>query len=413
MPFPPKVISKVTSWTLPLVAGIIIGRGMKNDSPQDSNSPFNVDAPASSLLSNSSPSSQITGKKERVTSSATDLDQLLTTGDRIERMRQLIGLIDELHSDEFETLIERFREEGWRETHREDFQFLIVGWMTKDPLTAISYLDENEPNGQIRRNAVAAWAAEHPESAAEAISELEDGGRVNDWIVGLVDGIALTDPESALLTLQTLPPDATQKLAMQNILPEVASRGSDYAGDWIEMVDDPGMQRMAARKLAAPLALRDPIAATEWVEKMPAREARRDASEVVAEVYAAQDLDTATKWVESLPKDTQTEAAEGVAKHLTRKNPAEAARWLQKLGNDPDLDGARVEFLKEATESDPQTALEHVDSLSSTAKQEHFYRNILKSWAKEDQEAAITWAKNHYGAIPDRIYRSVVPREQR
>jgi hypothetical protein len=339
--------------------------------------------------------------------------EILNTSNRVERTRQLIQFIDQLDPSEYEGIVSGFRESGWVDYNRSEYVMLISAWMSQDPHSAIDYFEQSEPDGWSRKTAIAAWAAQDPEAAAGAIDGLKDEGDVNDWIVGLAQGMARNDPAGALQTLQRLPADETRKQAIRTILPEVVSRGTDFAGEWVEMIEEPKLQREAATRLARPLADRDPVAAAEWIREINTVGARRDASEVVADVYAANDIEGAKLWTESLPLDTMTEAAEGVAKHLARQDPAEAAQWLQNLGDDPDLDGARVLFLREAGSQDPQIALDSVPTLSKSSDQERYYRDILKTWSKTDKQAAIAWAIDNAATLPPKIVKSIVPKDQR
>jgi len=425
-----KHISRYQLWTtggsalLGLGLGLLIGQQSQPSDITDSNLNQKQLSSRVSLRSENSENSlnenfslqQLDRAPSQSSTNLTTPDQLadiINTSDKLERTRLLLSLIDTLAPHDYERYVTAFRDQGWMQSNSQEFDFLLAGWMKQAPLAAISYLSEHEPNGLARRGAISSWATENPEAAASAIADLEDGGRVNDWVIGLIHGIARNDPESALLTLQTLPKNETLRTAMKNIIPDVVSRGPEFANQWIEMVDDPSMQSFAAKNIARPLAQRDPEAASEWIRQIKTTDTRRDASEVVSEVFAANDLEAATKWAESLPPDTRSEAAEGVAKHMTRKDPAEAARWLQKLGNDPDLDGARIQFLREASRKDPEIALDQVNTLSEPAQQERYYRDILRTWSKTNEEAAISWANENSGAISVRVYRSIVPKDRR
>jgi hypothetical protein len=350
---------------------------------------------------------------ERKDEALTALSDILNTSNRIERSRLLLGFLDKLENEDMESVITGFREAGWVDYNRGEYSMLISAWMDRDPYTAIAFLDANETDGWTRKTAISAWASENPTAAAEAIQELEDDGRVNDWVVGLIEGMARNDPDGALLTLQKLPPGDTRKQAIREMLPEVVIRGPEFAGDWIEQIDEPKLQSDTARNLAHSLARRDPESASDWIKGLSATETRRNASEVVSEIYASQDLDGAKIWAESLPMDTLSEAAEGIAKHMTRRDPIEAAQWLQDLGSDPDLDGARIEFLREAGKKDPQVALENIHNLSQPALQERYYRDILKNWSKNDKQAAITWAIANSESLPENVLKSIVPKDKR
>ncbi len=428
MKVPQRSILMSASWVAALGIGLMIGR-----QTIDQSSPASADAPSagpetslSSLGRGGNSANPTASTSRKVTASAftgtaeekqhqamVRLSDILNTSNRIERTRQLLAFIDQLGPDGIEGVIDGFREAGWVDYNRSEYSMLISAWMNNDPLTAITYLDENEPDGWTRKTAIAAWAAENPEAAANAIDGLEDGGRINDWVVGLVQGMARNDPQSALDTLLSMSDGATRRQAIRGMLPEVVSRGTEFAGEWIEQIEEPKLQSETARRLGGALARRDPESASEWIKGMKTVGSRRDASEVVSEIYASRDLEAARAWAESLPKDTMTEAAEGVATHMARKDPAEAAAWLQKLGDDPDLDGARMNFLREASRRDPQAALENVSTLSQPRQQERQYHDILRTWRRNDSDAAINWAIANSESIPPRVLNSIVPKDRR
>lgn len=342
-----------------------------------------------------------------------ELSDILNVGNRIDRTRQMLDYIDRLDENEITGVIESFREAGWVDYNRSEYSMLISSWMNRDPFTAIAYLDENDADGWTRKLAISSWASDNPKDAAAAIQGLEDEGKVNDWVVGLIEGMARNDPEGALRALADIPGEDTRNQAIREILPEVVVRGAEFAGEWIEQISEPKLQRETAKRLAHSLARQDPESASDWISGMTKVDTRRDASEVVSDIYAQQDLAGAMEWTENLPQDTMTEAAEGVTKHLTRKDPAQAARWLQDLGNDPDLDGARFLFLKEAGQRDPEIALENVATLSKAADQERYYRDILNRWRKTDQVGAIAWATANSESLPPKVLKGILPKQKK
>lgn len=82
---------------------------------------------------------------------------------------------------------------------------------------------------------------------------------------------------------------------------------------------------------------------------------------------------------------------------------------MQKLGSDPDLDGARIQFLREVGKSDPQVALKNVPNLSEASRQEHFYQDILRDWSRRNQEAAVAWAVENSESLPENVLHAIVP----
>lgn len=419
-----------SSWLITLAIGLLVGR--KSVSNPDFTDGTGISLPAKpphDSRSLDSPSyiadakkigrrkitegSISTANEEAIHQTMIELSDVLNIGNRIERTRQMISFIDRIDNSELADIVENFSESGWVDYNRSEFSMLISAWMDRDPFTAIAFLDENEPDGWTRKTAISAWAADSPEEAANAIRGLEDSGEVNDWVVGLIEGMARNDPEGALRALKDIEDSNTRNQAIREILPEVVIRGVEFAGKWIEQIQDPKLQRDTAKRLASSLARRDPASASDWIRNMTTVATRRDASEVVSEIYAQQDLDGAKLWAESLPQETMTEAAQGVAKYLARKDPEEAATWLRGLGNDPDLDGARIRFLQETGQKDPQTALENVSTLSRPKDQERYYRDILKRWHKTDGNAAIAWATQNSDFLPAKALKGILPKPKK
>lgn len=419
-----------SSWLIALAVGLLVGR--KSVVSTDVANANGISLPAKSLYDSRSLDSpsyiaeakkierrKITGgsistaNEEALNQTMIELSDVLNVGNRIERTRQMIAFIDRIDNSEIADIVQNFSEAGWVDYNRSEFSMLISAWMDRDPFTAIALLDENETDGWTRKTAISAWAADSPEEAANAIKGLKDRGEVNDWVIGLIEGMARNDPEGALLALKDIEDSKTRNQAIREILPEVVIRGAEFAGKWIEQIRDPNIQRDSAKRLASSLARRDPESASDWIRNMTTVTTRREAAEVVSEIYAQQNLDAAKLWAESLPKDTMTEAAEGVAKYLARKDPVEAAIWLRGLGNDPDLDGARIRFLQETGKQDPQTALENVSTLSRPKDQERYYRDILNRWHKTDGNAAIAWATQNSDFLPAKALKGILPKPKK
>lgn len=423
--------SNAPAWLLTLAAlviGLTLGRYLIPAAPisgeqlSSSQNPRHRDREADSpgLAARGKPASQASAGPREINrrpardleSQLQDLSEILNRGSRIERTREMLALIDRLGNEDLQELIDGFRESGWVDHNRGEYSMLISAWMHRAPFEALSHLEEHDPDGWTRRLAVAAWASEDPAAAVIAVESLEDEGEVNDWMVGLAEGMARNDPEEALDLLAGLASDKTRESALREIVPEVGLRGLEFSAEWLEQIRDPDLKREAAHRLAGSLAHQDPAGASEWVTSLDDPEMRRDGSRVVSEIYAREDLDGAKDWVASLPEESVGVAAQNVARHLTRKDPVEAADWLRNLGETPALDQARIRFLQEAGRRDPVTALESVPTLSRPKDQERYYRDILNRWRKQDRDAAVAWATDHSDFLPPKVLRSILPKNK-
>lgn len=406
----------ITSWIIVLVIGLGIGKQQnpRTIPPETKTTTF----PSKNTLAGKQTFTPSDSQRKIVSSDLgnhqemmENLAEILNISNRRERTRLILDFSDQIASADLEGIISGFREAGWIAYNRNEFAILLSTWIDKDPAAAITYLNQSNADGWTRKTATSAWASANPAAAAAAIKNLEDAGQINDWVIGLVEGIARNDPDAALHTLQGTPAGKTKDKAIHTIIPEVAIRGTAFASQWLEHIEEPKLQRNTATRLAQTLADRDPESAAQWIETITHPDTRKDASEIVSTTYAKHDLQAAKVWAENLPQDTMTEAAEGVVKELAKTNPAEAAQWLLELGDDPTLDGARTNFLKEASKEAPEIALENIPTLSRQNEQKKHYSQILRDWKKTDRKAAIQWARENRETLPPEIAATIIPEE--
>jgi hypothetical protein len=254
---------------------------------------------------------------------------------------------------------------------------------------------------------VSAWAAKDPYAAFEWASLTEDEGKVNNWQLGAMRGIAATSPDLAREFLVSLEGE-TRSRSLGAVQPYVMQHGFDYATAWLDGLGDPALQNSASRRFARDLAELDPAQAGQWNAAIADRGTRRDVSETVSDRWARRDLEGAKAWVASLPEDTRTEAAEGVARHYARQNPAEAADWLAALGDNPDLDGAKRIFIEESFRKDPTVSLDFVSQLADQKSQTGSYYRYLGWWMKTDADAAKAWTESHREILPEGVVKRML-----
>ncbi|MDA0765765.1 MAG: hypothetical protein O3A92_02935 [Verrucomicrobia bacterium] len=408
-----RKIALASGWILTVVLGVVIGR--QTSAPTAASEKEAVaarvrahggTAAAAGHRDSTAARKERTTKRPRTFADLKhDLHLTLSNADQVDRTRQLLRLIDSLGPDEFQGVIEAFRADGFAKTRGADYALLLHAWVKADPYAAVTYLEETEPSGEARRTALTAWAAADPYAAAAWVDGREDVGGTNDWIVGLLHGIASNDPDLARQTLEGLEAGKTRSAAMEATLPYVLQNGFDFTAAWIASIGDEDLQRGTARHAARDLTRANPEQAGTWISDMASVDSRRDASEEVSDEWARRDLESARRWAESLPEDTRTEAAEGIARQMARQDPERTADWLQSLGDNPDLDGARRIFLSESANQNPQVALENVYTLSSADDQSRMYSQILGRWARNDQDATRLWVLDNADTLPEKVVK--------
>lgn len=410
-----RKIALGTAWALTLTLGILAGRQSASLPSEEEAAAELIRAHGGTRLlgepghsSHPGPATNRTTPPKRPRTPEehrTALHAALSDADQLARTRQLLRLVDSLAPDEFQGVVDAFRADGFAKIRPDDYALLLHAWVQADPYGAVEYLEESEPSGRARESAITAWAAIDPYAAAAWVDGREDNGRTNNWSVGLLRGIASNDPDLARQTLEGLEPGHTRSSGMSAILPYVLQNGFQYTSEWIANIQDESLQRGTARSAARDLTRSDPEQAGAWINQMVNVAARRDASEEVSDEWAKVDLEAARKWAETLPEDTRTEAAEGIARQMARQDPARTANWLDSLGDNPDLDGARRIFLSEASTLSPEIALDNVYTLSRESDQSRMYSHILNRWSSDDKAAAQAWVVNNSSSLPDNLVK--------
>jgi len=331
-----------------------------------------------------------------------DLQSIMESTSRLDRTQRLLAFLDRLPSDQFASVYDEFRNSPGANLRGSERSLILQAWAERDPLTALSFLQEKGAEDWERETAVATWAANDPQAAFAWAGSAKDEGDVNNWLLGATRVIAATNPELARDFIGQLE-GRTRDQALDAVKPYVLQYGFEYATAWIGGVEDEGVRNRASREMARDLANLDPAQAGRWNAAMTDVETRRDVSETVADRWARADLPAAREWVEGLPEDTKSEAAEGIARRYAREDPAAAARWLTSLGSNPDLDGARRILIEESFRSSPQTSLEYVSSISDVRAQEGYYQRFLGGWMRQDEAAARQWLNSNAQALPERV----------
>jgi hypothetical protein len=422
----PRTIALALGWLLTIAVGILIGRQTSSSDTASADAASSGDRAAHRLGSSSGDSASrggsATGARPEAASSTNRrsgertiaaLNDSLRLTDRLARTRRVLDLADTLSPDEFPAMVEALRNSNLARIRGTEYSLLLNAWVKADPYAAAEYIEGNDESGGSRETVIAAWAAQDPQAAAAWIAGRDDPGGTNNWMVGLLRGVASTDPTLALEYLEKLKPGRTRSSGMKAVLPHVLQNGFEFATGWVAQIGDVDLQRGTARTLARDLTRIDAGQAGEWISTMASVPARRDASEVVSDQWARRDLEGARAWAESLPENTRTEAAEGVARHMARADPERTATWLNSLGTNPDLDGARRIFIWESSSRAPQVALENVYTLSKQSEQEKTYHQVLKGWSSRDSEAVKTWVNYNAEALPPSVVKRYTPKPKK
>ena len=272
----------------------------------------------------------------------------------------------------------------------------------------MEYLKEYDQEDQMQFAAMATWASFDADAAEVWARENHNGKGANDWMVGVVKGLAATDPmrAGALITeVSNSRRSKERRKAMELTMPYVMERGNEYAKTWLDELTDGSLQSDGAMWMVQTMNDIEPEEGARWISSLETKEARREASEVVAARFAEEDLSGAQSWVRSLPEDTRTEAAEGVVAVMAADDPRAAVAWLEKLGDDPDYDGAWVDLLQKGFKAEPAVAMVSALRLANENWRERYTRDYLTRWMRQDETAAKQWVTDYQEFLPPKVAR--------
>ncbi|MCW1885883.1 hypothetical protein OKA04_14180 [Luteolibacter flavescens] len=337
-----------------------------------------------------------------------DLQSILSATSRLDRTQRLLAYLDRLPADQFAGVYDELRNSPSANLRGSERSLILQAWAERDPMGAVTFLQQGTADDWERETALSSWAAKDPQAAFAWASTAPDEGQVNNWLLGAARGIAAADPLLARDYLSQLE-GRTRDQAIDAMQPYVTQFGFEYSASWVAGLSDEGLRNQASRELASDMARLDPAQAGQWNAAITDVNTRRDVSETVADRWARQDLNAARTWVEGLPEDTKSEAAEGVA----RQDPAGAAQWLAGLGNNPDLDGARQVYIEESFRNSPEASLDFVSNVSDQRRQQGYYWRYLGDWMRRDEAAARQWMNTNSQQLPPQlIERFNRPRQQ-
>lgn len=397
------------------VGGLAIGRLAPGSAD------FDEAAPQLSKTSVSSSGAVMLGGEDSAGGSAStrsssrdySMAEIFEDGDMGSRFEKLMAKLDRTDSEDFGTLLEDISDRGFNGVMREERLLIISAWAKRDPLAAVNYLAENDTDDRMQFAAMATWASDDPDAAEAWARENHEGNGANDWMVGVIKGLAGTDPMRAGALIDDIsesPRSRERQHALESVLPYVMEQGNGFARMWVEGLEDGGLQSNGAEWMARRMANEDPRAAAAWIDSLGTKEARREASEQVASRFAREDLAGAQSWVKSLPEDTRTEAAEGVVSVMAQDDPRAAVAWLENLGDNPDYDGAWVDLVERGFRKEPAVALVGALRLSDESWRERYTGNYLARWMKTDKAAATQWVTDYTEYLPPKVARRYVPK---
>lgn len=344
------------------------------------------------------------------------MEEVMRLTDPMERSKAWLDFINTIDPAEFESVVASFRGQGLTNTRMAEYSMLLTAWAKKDPLQALAYAEANTGNRFARNTILTSWAATDPDAAIRWAQEhhTEGEGEGNPWMIGVIQGIAASDPQRASQLLAEMPFSEERGEAMAALLPHLLAQGAEKAQAWVESISDDQLKQGAISRLAETLAIKDPAGTAEWLTRNPGEASQRSMDDVIS-AWMTQDQDSAIAYYKGLPAGPdRSNALRGVANNLAMSDPQAAADFIDEHAADAN-DRVYQQLAWNVYGKDPGLAANSIAKITDAREQERMYSRMLDGWLRRDPQAATTWING--ASLPqnvqDRLQRRMQERQQR
>jgi len=387
------------AWMLSLSIAYIVGAKIQssNNTTETADTPENTRSYSRSHSTSSSPASRAgAGTRSSASSRGTsgtglDITSIINQDDPISRVENLLALINRLGPNDFEQVVADFRASGLTRDRMSEYGMLLHAWAKTDPLAALDYAEKNTGSPYARQTILASWATENPSAALQWAESHHEGEGANPWLIGIIRGIAKTNPTQATEIMATLPYSRERGDALATIIPHIVKDGQEKALAWLDSISDERLRNGATSYIARSLAEKDPEATASWATAISNEDARQRAIGEVADTWADKDVSSAVAWTETLQGADKTSAASQLIGEYTRESPEQASQWLDSFAGKDGYDNVARSFIWNTARNNPEMALSKVSSLSDAKSQPRYYSRILSNWHQNDAAAATAW----------------------
>lgn len=334
----------------------------------------------------------------------TRLESIVRGENPIDRNRALLAFIDQLAPGDFEAAVAHFRGLGLTESRMGEYSLLLSAWAKTDPMAALDYARANTTNRFATDTILTTWASQDADAALRWAEANHTGEGANPHLAGVIRGLAAGDPQRATLLLTGMPRSVERGRALDAMLPFLLAQGNDATRAWIGGLADEALRNGAMMRTAERLAVKDPAGTVDWLLANPGEAADRRMDDVF-NTWARSDEQAATRSLASLPAgEARSDALRGAVSGVAVKDPAKAVSLMDRFTSDVD-DRVVRNFIWNAFDTDPATAVGQIARMSDEGYREMMYRRTLGRWIQRDAEAAGAWMRAN--PVPDSVVQQL------
>jgi hypothetical protein len=225
----------------------------------------------------------------------------------------------------------------------------------------------------------------------EWVLTLESGAARRDADKLVAEAMARTDPPAAARFVDKLPENESKSALLVTVLDFWMPKNFDPAAAWVEGLHDEQLKQRGYERLAHYLTSSDPARAAQYAEKS-GDDQRTYVRSSVAARWAESDPRAAAAWAIRLGTNGRRSPLPMVISVWAKKAPADAAAFVEKLPVDQRRNIAHG-LISGWVEHDPRAGAKWVVEQAPAEMRESLTRSITSEWARRDATATVAWAR--------------------
>ena len=339
-------------------------------------------------------------RSESAAERLTRLESIIRGVNPLDRSRAMLAFIDQLAPEDFEAAVAHFRSLGMTEDRMGEYGLLLSAWAKVDPLSALSYAQQNTRSRFATDTILTTWASIDPEAAIRWAETNHTGDGANPNLAGIIRGLAATDPQRATQLLTGMPRSVERGQALDAMMPYLLSQGNEATRAWIEAISDDSLRNGAMMRAAERMAATDPAGTVSWLLANPGEATQRRMDDVYS-TWVRSDEQAAMTSLATLPAgEIRSDALRGVVSSAAMQDPAKALSIMDRFPADVSDDVVR-NFIWHSFGNDPALAATQIARIQDAGYRERMYLRAVGRWIERDAAAAGAWMQGN--ALPPSV----------
>lgn len=272
---------------------------------------------------------------------------------------------------------------------------VVTGLARTDPDAALGMAFEVD-NPAIRKrvlaSAINSIAQEGFQRAARVIEQIPDENERSELIRNSIWALSRADPEGVIQLVQSLPEGTSKYETLQRLVGQLASSNPQRAADLVKDLPFGFAYRNAVNNLASQWGRADPDAALDWMSSLPAGEERDSAYSHVFGYLAEAEPERAMEMMGRFNGVEKTSLAEAIGQAKAKSDPAEAMDWARSLGDEGLVDAATESILNQWAHNDAAAVIDYLQKRGDVDALSSNASNLARNYARQDAVSAADWA---------------------